>query len=179
MFRKIIHVLSRLNLIPIFIGLLFTTMHWPGDTPLLLVFSTTLVILHILKFFLSLKKETSDYLKVTAVVVFALFIFLDIFGYSISNTFDILYKIIIAGYFITKHQFEKAPFKQNIIAVILFWLSAFMLGTGHCFKIMHWPGTSALILLGTLIAIFWTIASLFNKKEKTNINDEIDTIGQS
>ena len=179
MFRKIIDVLSRLNLIPIFLGLLFKTMHWPGSSVLLLFSSTTLLILHILKNLFSLEKSKSNYLKITAVILFTIFVFIDIFGSFSSVFFDLLYKIAIGAYFFTKYIIEKQSFKQNIIARILFFLSAFVLIVGYMFKMMYWPGGSALLIFGTLFAILWVISSLFNKKVKHNINDEIDTIGQS
>lgn len=176
---KILNIFARLSIIPLIIALIFTSMHWPGALFLSITSSVLLIFFYGIKFLKTKEKSISDYLKITTVFSLATYTFINIvLGYKIPGL-SYLYKILLLAYLISKFQYEGASIKQNTIATVLFGIGLIFLIIGFLFKLMHWPGGNASLILSSMVGIFWVIASLFNKNHNPSPEKQIEQIGKS
>ena len=177
---SILYLIARLGCSGVLAAMLFKMMHWPFGSVLLMLSSGVFFLAYIVHLVLRPNKITRDYYKFGA----ALFWLSNVISrqFYLGNTllFTILF-LVCLGFMLTSPKRERIAQKSilNTLSTICIYVSIVAIIAGSGLKIMHWPGSSLMIIIGYLLLMIWIVLGAFTKVECVQEVDEIDAIGKS
>ena len=155
---KILTLPLRISLIILIYGALFKLMHWPNANVLMLIGSTLVLVLYIIRFFYKIEKKLLDYVKLFLVLIWLFNYTITVFHFlKLPYVLEIILAILFFWWLIVEGLtiFKERKFKDNKVLKAIYYLlfgtcSMFIL-FGLLFKIQHWPYGSLLFTLGILV----------------------------
>lgn len=159
-------IFSLISLIMVSLGATFKIMHWPGAGILLLLGFTLLATVFYPSAIFVLKRENKIKwggfiynIALVAGIIFIVGVLFKIMHYPLSGMFLLLGFVLFIGLLLPALLFSKLSSSKSGIESAVYITGAIFLAitlAGECFKIMHWPGSAALLFFGSMsLSLIW------------------------
>lgn len=166
--KTIFYWLVVLSVIIILVGSLFKVMHWPYSRMVLLIGYCFLFIIYP-KYYLTTKiNNRFNFLSVIGVLVWAGFKIVNmvcfddvLFVKAISFSGLLLFGAISFYKYMGFENYQSTRMER--IIAIFFLLGEFILAIGLLFKVLHWPYSLIIIVLGLSILAVSFVSTLFTE----------------
>jgi len=157
----------RLLISLLIIGMLFKIIHWPYSSILIISAFSGIAVLYPIRFKNKTNKALLDYIKLVLVISWVLNSLFTLYHLPYGLLFKIITPIAFISwfameglYYFSANGLKPIPLKYYGIYVI----TGLLLLLGLAFKIMHWPYSTLLLILGFSLSVISIIITPFNKQ---------------